>query len=566
MRSSSKLQIQNINSSGFIIVVLTYLPGQEQPLLRARGFVVAGTLSQGFPPIRTLLDQTIQSISSDSSELVQVACIKAVENFVTFGNVPADRQVPMLVAINSFLDSKDMTELEDADDLLVTLAEALRAIISIDPRITIASEIKSVDSLFLIARHGASNFQVTMMVVEAFEELVSTLSDPTSYAALCTKVLPTIAGAFNVADMTQDDPLLSLACELLVPLVQNGSEPLPAGFVAATLPKLKGLLLQSPEGEVLRPGAEAIKYMLMHDHHQVLGWHDENGQSGLETCLLIIDRLLGPNIEDNAASEVGGLAAELVEKAGPERLGPYLEKLLQAVANRLASAEAAAFIQSLISVFARLSLVQAGDVVQFLSNIDINGQNGLQVVMCKWLENSVSFAGYDDIRQNVIALSKLYSLNDQRLAQIHVRGDMIIQPGNGRIMTRSRAKANPEQYSSIPATLKILKVLIEELLSASGVSGAANAAAAAAAEFADADEDDGDEGWEDESDMVNSSHAALMSMVDNATNRTRDDETQQYLVEFFVRAARENIADFQHWYGMLTEDEQKKLNELASSS
>lgn len=546
---------------------LTPFPGQEEALLRARGFVVAGTLSQGFPPSVSLLDRTIQAANTDNYELVQVACIKAMESFATSGNVPADRQVPMLSAINVYLDAKDMTELEDADDLLVTLAEALRAVIGIDPRVTIASDVKSVDSLFLIAKHGASNFQVTFMVVEAFDDLVSTLSDPSSYAALCAKVLPTIAGAFNVADMTQDDPLLTLACDLLVPLVQNGSEPLPAGFVAATLPKLKALLLQTTEGEILRPGSESIKYMLMHDHHQVLGWHDENGQSGLETCLLIVDRLLGPGIEDHAASEVGGLAAELVEKAGPERLGPYLEKLLQAVANRLATAQAAAFIQSLISVFARLSLVQAADVVQFLSNIDINGQNGLQVVMSKWLENSVSFAGYDDIRQNVIALSKLYSLNDQRLAQIQVKGDMIIQPGNGRIMTRSRAKQNPDQYTSIPATLKILKVLIEELLSASGVQGAANAAAAAAAaDFADADEDDGDEGWEDETDLMSPSHAALLANLLDNSNRTRDDETQQYLSEFFVQAARENIADFQNWYGMLTEDEKKKLNELASGS
>ncbi|ROW01143.1 hypothetical protein VSDG_02656 [Cytospora chrysosperma] len=549
------------------IELINYAIGQEHPLLRARGFLVAGTLAQGFPPVIAILDRAIESVSRDDSELVQVACIKAIEGFVNSGNVPADRQVPMLVAINSFLDGKDMTDLEDADDLLVTLAEALRAVIGIDPRITIASEIKSIDSLFLIARHGASNFQVTLMVCEAFEDLVHNLSDSASYAALCTKVLPTIAGAFNVADMTQDDPLLTLACELLVPLVQNGSEPLPAGFVAATLPKLNNLLLQSTEGEILRPGAEAIKYMLMHDHHQVLGWHDENGQSGLEACLIIIDRLLGPGIEDNAASEVGGLAAELVEKAGPERLGPYLEKLLQAVANRLATAGAAPIIQSLILVFARLSLMQAGDVVQFLGNLDIGGHNGLQVVMNKWLENSINFAGYDEIRQNVIALSKLYSLNDARLSQTMVKGDLIVQPSDGRIMTRSRAKQNPDQYTLIPTTLKILKVLIEELLSASGVQGAANAAAQAAAEFADADEDDGDEGWEDDFEGIGPGANAqtLMNLAEGAGSRMRDDETQQYLSEFFVRAARENIADFQSWYNMLTDDEKSKLNELATA-
>ena len=157
--------------------------------------------------------------------------------------------------------------------------------------------------------------------------------------------------------------------------------------------------MHSVDGEVLRPGAETVKFMLMHDHHQVFGWHDENGRSGLEVCLHIIDRLLGPAIEDNAASEVGGLTAELVEKAGHERLGPYLSQLLTAVAVRLDSAQAAPFIQSLLIVFARLSLAGASDVVDFLSQIEVNGQKGLQVVLNKWLDNSVIFAGYDEIRQ-----------------------------------------------------------------------------------------------------------------------------------------------------------------------
>jgi hypothetical protein len=144
---------------------------------------------------------------------------------------------------------------------------------------------------------------------------------------------------------------------------------------------------------------ESIKFMLRHDHQQIFEWHDETNRSGLEVCLVIIDRLLGPSMEDNAASEVGGLAAELVEKAGQERLGPFLPQLLQAVASRLATAEAAPFIQSLILVFARLSLVGAHDVVEFLTQIQINGQSGLQVVISKWLEHSISFAGYDEIRQ-----------------------------------------------------------------------------------------------------------------------------------------------------------------------
>ncbi|KAL2164951.1 hypothetical protein VTH06DRAFT_247 [Thermothelomyces fergusii] len=566
-------------ANAYLELVTYAISRQDESMLRARGYLVAGALAQVYQPALGLLDKAIEAITRDESELVQVASIKAVEGFIR-GGAPADRQVPIVLAIQGFLEGKDLSDLEDADDLLVTLLETLRTTISMDTRIAIQPDSKAIDLLFLIAKHGAANFHVTLIVSETFEDVARTYKDnegplkdmghPHLYAALCSKVLPSITGTFDVANLTQDDPLVTLAAELLSLLVQYGSEPLPDGFVAATLPKLHHLLMTSSEGDILRPSSEAVKYMLMHDHKQVFSWQDENGRSGLEVCLRVIDRLLGPNIEDTAASEIGGLAAELVEKAGHERLGPFLPQLLQAVATRLDTAQAAPFIQSLILVFARLSLVGAQDVVNFLSDIQINGQVGLQVVLSKWLENSVNFAGYDEIRQNVIALSKLYSLNDSRVAQTMVKGDLIIA-NTDRIMTRSRAKLNPDRYTIIPAPLKILKVLIEELVSASGMQAGSNVAASAATEFVDEDEDgDGDnDGWEDEPDdtldlALGSTKAELMGWAEGGNgSRQRDDETQVYLIDFFMRADGENIADFRHWCGMLTDDEKRKIKEAA---
>ncbi|KAI0175843.1 ARM repeat-containing protein [Hypoxylon sp. FL1284] len=554
---------------------------QDEPLLRARGFLVASTLSQFNLATGNLMDRTIESISTDQSELVQVACIKALEGFLQSGNTSGNQQIQANVvnAVSQWISTKDMTDIAESEELVVALTETLRAAINIDKRVALSTEVPALDLLFLIAKHGANNWQVTMLICEEFEDIVKTMHDVVSYQALCEKVLPSLTGAFNVADVTSDDPLITFAAELMASLTQYASEPLPPGFVGATLPKLSRLLMESDEGDILRPSAESVKYLLSHDHEQVLNYHDENQRSGLEVCLHIIDRLLGPTIEDNAASEVGGLAAELVEKAGHERLGPFLPKLLQAVANRLASAEAAPFIQSLILVFARLSLVGASDVVEFLSTIQINGQSGLQVVLSKWLENSENFAGYDEIRQNVIALSKLYSLNDPRVIQTMVNGDLIM-PASDRIMTRSRAKlgngapsvfngtanpaSEPDQYTVVPAPLKILKVLIEELLSASGANATASAAAAAAAaEFLDNDDDDE---WEDDPDTIDlnlgSTKKDLMGFLDASNMRHRDDETQAYLSEFFVAAARDNVANFGEWYNGLTDDEKAKLNEI----
>ncbi|KAI1432222.1 armadillo-type protein [Xylaria sp. CBS 124048] len=574
-------------SQAFLEFVNYAINQPEEPLLRARGYLVAGILSQCNGIAAGLMDRTIDAIISEESALVQAACIKATEAFISsdvngvVGNTQL--QAKIVGAISQWISAQDMTEIEQADDLLVTVAEALRAAIRIDKRVASSPDVPALDHLFLIAKHGSNNWQVTMLICETFEDIVQTMSDPAAYQALCQKVLPTLAGAFNVADITSNNPLVVFAAELMTSLTQYGSNPLPAGFVAATLPKLTRLLMESNDGEILRPGAESVKYLLAHDHEQVFNYQDENNRSGLEVCLHIIDRLLGTSIEDNAASEVGGLAAELVEKAGHERLGPFLPQLLQAVANRLATAKAAPFIQSLILVFARLSLVGAHDVVEFLTTIEINGQTGLQVVLAKWLENSVNFAGYDEIRQNVIALSKLYSLNDARVAQTMVKGDLIITTSD-RIMTRSRAKqsmaqpdlssiltplniiADPDRYTIIPAPLKILKVLIEELLSASGFTSAPGGASAAAAELAD--EDNENDGWEDDPDAIDlnlgSTKADLMGYLEASNMRHRDDETQQYLSEFFVAAARDNIAGFGEWYNNLTDDEKAKLSAVAN--
>lgn len=151
---------------------------------------------------------------------------------------------------------------------------------------------------------------------------------------------------------------------------------------------------------------------------------------------------------------------------------------------------------------------------------------------------------------SVIALSKLYSLNDQRVSQTMVKGDLII-PTSDRIMTRSQAKLSkllptddcfifvltipdPDQYTIIPAQLKIIKVLIQELESASGLHSASNAAAAAAAEFADEEGENDD--WEDVPSTIDlglgSTKADLMAFGDGSASflRQKDDETQASLL------------------------------------
>ena len=50
-----------------------------------------------------------------------------------------------------------------------------------------------------------------MLICEAFEDLVRAMPDPASYQALCQKVLPSLTGAFDVANVTSDDPLVTVS-------------------------------------------------------------------------------------------------------------------------------------------------------------------------------------------------------------------------------------------------------------------------------------------------------------------------------------------------------------------
>lgn len=116
------------------------------------------------------------------------------------------------------------------------------------------------------------------------------------------------------------------------------------------------------------------------------------------------------------------------------------------------------------------------------------------------------------ISYSVIALSKLYDLQDPRLSHVMVKGDLIINPATSeRIMTRSRARQNPDQYTVVAAPIKIIKVLVEELLSASGTArnidgktanelGASTEALGGSGPEQDNGDGDGsdDDDWEDE--------------------------------------------------------------------
>jgi hypothetical protein len=385
---------------------LRYAMQQEHVFLRARGHLTASSLvrtaGQAIDGVAiSLLEQSLHAITTDPSDVVKVSSIRSMQAYLA--GIPSEQtlsiQPAIIAAIHTFVTELDFSDMDEFEDVMIAIVETLRDAIMIDTRICLAGS--GLDVLFTIASWCSFNYQIYILITDTFEDIAELLSGagPDVYTQLCAKVLPSLSGAFDVASLTEENALTNLAADMLSLLAQHGPSPLPQGFVVAVMPKLNHILLASPDEELLKSATSATRYMLEKDPEQMFNWTNHDGKSGLEVILIIVDRLLGPTVDDNAAGEVGGLAAALVEKAGSEKLGPYLTQLLSAVARRLSIATQSQIIQSLILVFARLSLLSAREVIDFLAQLAIGDESGLQVVMTKWLENSVNFAGYDEIRQ-----------------------------------------------------------------------------------------------------------------------------------------------------------------------
>lgn len=569
-------KVPETTATGLLQQVSRYI-GDSNMFLRGASHFVAASLFQvvgdEFTESANSAFQTaVHSTTADDADLVKITCLKVIQDYLQAPPMTIARsmQPQIIAAVQDFVGSHDLRdELEDADDIKACLIETLRDTIAINP--AAALEGPALDLLFTLGSDGAANFQLFQLVTESFENIVSSVATDLghdAYVVLCAKTIPALSGAFDVANMTQESALTNLAAELVSALAEYGSQPLPDGFIAALMPKLNRVLMEGTEAELVRPATLAVQHMLAKGSVQFLQWTDSTGKSAVEVTLTIINRLLNsPEVDESAATEVGGLATELIMKAGIDKLGSYLMELMRAVAVRLATAERAQFIQSLLMVFAGLTTEAPNEIVDFLSAVDINGQNGLSIVLTKWLENSINFAGFDEIRQNIMALSKLYSLEDARIKQIGVKGDLVVE-NTGRIKTRSQAKLNPDRYTTIPANLKILKILVDELSSAASNKYQTPADAAAALDSEGSE--DGDD-WEDVgaggtldlgSGLTKSQLMAYANEDDGGsmTSRVRDDETADYLAGWFrVEAGK---PDFGAMFDALNDEEKAKLQTL----
>ncbi|KAF9145048.1 hypothetical protein BG015_012018 [Linnemannia schmuckeri] len=436
-------------------LVLANLSEHSLPFLQGRSFVFASQFAPILPSnlAAQYVSAAVEGILKAPSAVVKVSALKALNNF----NRHLDKQYIAPYQRSIIQGVAPLVQIT-SEETLILIFRTLTTTAKIDDQV--AAEFESI--LGPIALESWARYHAeTCMSGETMDFFDTLAANPYMNPMLNTRAIPVLCGA--ITPENTDRAAVSAAVQLLRSLIRGGPSPLPTGYVAQFFLRLMAVLLTIDDRDVLQNGQECLKILIQKDVRQVAEWRDAaSGKSGLDLLIQLIAKLLDPSQTESAALFVGDLVSKLIMKGG-NLVTPILPDLLRAVTIRLADAKLPSFIQPLVMVFAQLCLNQHEIVVNFLDTVDVRGKNGLQIVLTAWLLNHADFQGLYHQKVSAVALTKVFTSGDPRVAAIQIKGDMILTESSRRT-TRSTARKAPSQYTVVSAPVKIIKLLCADLI------------------------------------------------------------------------------------------------------
>ena len=468
---------------------------------------------------------------------------------------------------------------ESEEDTLPSLLEALTVAVKLNKETALSRQIQLengsvtvLDLLFKISFKDPGNIQLAVDSSDCLETLLADV-DLNSFLECCQKSIPFILQFLrnSIAQSGEYSPQLDLALELLSVIIKEAPTESSGGFPAEVFEyifsDLYDLLLLSVDNQIMQSGGQVLDSLLQRASESFLQYQKPTGESGMDLLMAIVAKFLSPQLSDSAAMNCGTIVLSLIQKFQAYLGNDFLSQILDAVTRRLLVAREVVTIEGLIQVFCHLVLSSPSEMVDYMYNrikipeAGLKERNGLELVMPMWFLSFEITRGYEKIKQNALALGKIFMLGDLRIENLIVDGDIIPYEGD-IIRTRSVTKANPDRYTQISASLKILKLLAGEL-SFQNQQPNANGYLP---DNQDDDDEDGDD-WEDMGDLGVPNYAKLKSYVDSDDEdsdhegQNGNDSLREMLIYFFRECTTKNLGHFEKYYDQLDEDEKKIITE-----
>ncbi|KAG0140386.1 hypothetical protein CROQUDRAFT_674684 [Cronartium quercuum f. sp. fusiforme G11] len=517
--------------------VLSLLTCESNPLLQGRSFIFISQftshLSQDkLQQVMLYCSELFTSINGSENTdadlrrtIIKLCLVKALRNFA--------RSSPSLLKPYSYTILAHLLRIlpDAADAISITLIETIHRICE-----PILNELQSdvlnalADGVLLHLSHNVTDHLFIDAVTELFT-MLSTSSSPLVAQALSQSVLTRLGQVLLVSnnDAPKDHLMVKASTVAVIDGVFKGKTmPLSSGMFDAVALGLFQTLAFTDDSDLIQDCLNILTSVVRKGTDQLINWRSPvDQQSGMDHLVRSLAHVLDPQRAESAGLFVGDLILHLLRKSKDSIVG-VLPDLLKTLANRLAIARTASFSQSMILPFAYLIHQHADTVLDLLESFYVTvpsgqQQSALQLVLSTWCENADTFQGFWNIRVS--------------LEQVTVKGDLIITNQNAHIiMTRARAKANPNQFQALPLRAKILKVIISELQSLLAEQARIGENCDDLEGFED--EDDENEDWEDDvvdlsskskreilhlSDMLGPTAKLIMTDDDENDNEVEDE-------------------------------------------
>ncbi|KAJ4470827.1 ARM repeat-containing protein [Lentinula aciculospora] len=560
-------------------VIPTILGQSEFPFLQGRGFVFASQYAKLLPVqlAGQYLDAAIHVIEANEASIpIKVSAVKAVHNFC----VGSDDH-----ALSPFIPriAKDLGPFlaVTSEDTLSLVLETLAVVLEVDKGKWMTQ--KLANSLVVAVIDVWTKNNKDPIFLSIFPDITNSLAAsevPGIYETVVKQALPLLCNSISAATADQSY-VAGSAIELVGSLVKASTDGLGEGFFPLLAPNLFKCLSEVEDRDVLQNGISCLTLIVRKDCGQLISWRDASGQSGLEHVLRLVARILQAE-DESAGLTIGELIIHLLRRAG-ESVLPVLPELLHAMVTRMLNAKTATFVQSLVVPFAFLINNQRDTVLALLEEMNIQGRTGLDVLIQTWCENAETFQGFWPSRSSTMALTTLFASERPSLQGLMVKGDIILKPETKNvIMTRSRTRTTPTEFTSVPFPVKAIKILLHEVQ-----SGGEPATMGNAQEFADdLDSDDGDEDWADAGDATKDSELEFLSELigpkgmafdnDDILDDSDDEDLkgdpisqidmQGHLVSFFRECAARNTNQFSSVVDQLSAEEMLVVRRILDQS
>ncbi|EGW30210.1 uncharacterized protein SPAPADRAFT_53032 [Spathaspora passalidarum NRRL Y-27907] len=563
----------------------------DKPLVTARSFILLPKFFEKFSNIpketrrKAFSDMIVFTIGLldkdfEACDFIKIACLVSItyyKHVIDFNHDLApqgkDIQTAIFTIVHSLIE-------ESEEDGLPSLLEAITEAISIDPQqattIQIGNDINVIDLIFKITFKDPANVQLIVDTSDCLTSLLKNISID-NYLQTCEKSLPVIFEIMNQEIKRNNveveyTPELYLALELLSIIIESvpeSQQELPSSIFYYAFPILRRILTLSQDNQILQSGGEVFNNIIQKASKLFLEYQDpETKQSGIDCMMEIVYKFLSPELSDSAANNCGSIVYSLIDQFQSYLTSDLLTQILKATVLRLSYAKESITIENLIMVFCKLIINSPQEMVDFLSNnisltIDGVAKSGLEIILPIWFESYEVTRGYEHIKQNSLALGKIFSLGDARVENLVVNGEIIPYEGD-LIITRSMAKAMPDKYTQIPACLKILKLLVGELEFQCQQPNAEDyLPEREELGEADNDDDDDEEGWEDMEDIGVPNFEKLKSYVDSDAegDRDSDESLKHLLIQFLRECTVKDLGHFRKYYEELNDQEKKTITE-----